>query len=290
MCWLLQTVKEQSRFVFSWLKPIFFTQSINLFSHTGYFKLFQIRASCRWYNVPPPLPHRYSNSSDCPQHLLRATELSSAALRLVKDQSDAASAQWACWIMKPDGRAEINGTCLILLSYAFWDGSKDLWAVHQYSRTTCPVILRQQNEDLAWAQHETKVFRKHLCFFLHICYNRTPLYGFRWNHKLHFCFVFFFNEAVAFEGTSSQTLLVWCIFLFKGQSTRLNDMQKCLHMKLFNPPPPTPLTVCQCVLSPLCVILLCFSDWEKPVLINITWLSFCQAYRHFIVWLKSVQL
>lgn len=78
---------------------------------------------------------------------------------------------------------------------------------------------------------------------------------------------------------------MWCIFPFKGQSTRQNDMQKCLHKKLLIPPH------CLSVLcfSPLCVFFLCFWDWEKPVLINMTWISFCQAYRQFLLWFKSVE-
>lgn len=62
-------------------------------------------------------------------------------------------------------------------------------------------------------------------------------------------------------------------------------MQKCLHKKLLIPPH------CLSVLcfSPLCVFFLCFWDWEKPVLINMTWISFCQAYRQFLLWFKSVE-
>lgn len=53
----------------------------------------------------------------------------------------------------------------------------------------------------------------------------------------------------------------------------------------FNPP----LIVCQSSVFPFMCSFLCFWDWEKSVLINMTWISFCQAYRQFLFWLKSVQ-
>lgn len=68
--------------------------------------------------------------------------------------------------------------------------------------------------------------------------------------------LFFFTAAYA-----AKFLPICCIFSFKCQSTRQNDMQKCLHRNsypsLFNH---------LCLL--LYVVFFCLPNWEKAVLIN----------------------